>query len=367
MRETIKHKKIVLFLLVVGILGISSPSLALLVDWPDSPMGTEIHGTSELHEMVAYIYEWAITLGGLAVFIVLIIAGMQYLTSAGKPEAMRAAKDRIQNGVIGLVLLLSIWLILHTINPALTTLQPLGLDLKDFLSCEMLTGESCATSEDCVGEFGDHAQCEGGICKLDECKSRFGEYYNCEGGRCVLDEEEWLAGFTPRECASVTVWPQGGVDEEGESTGGYKRWKETLRPGDKFKIPAGALWNHYLNKHGEGFYAQVEFPTYPDRIDPKTGNPKLYENCVAHIELYKGRSLIERCVSTRERVTITAAKHPEDDGNEACATDAECQGKFGKEYACEEGVCAWIQLYVPDQLYDEYVRCMEYRQIRMPF
>jgi|GEM_PF-2909335 len=376
MGKIIRHKKIILFLVVV-MLGISSPVLALLVDWPPSPMPPEfreIHGESELHEMIAYIYEWAIALGGIAVFVVLIIAGVQYLTSAGRPEAMRSARDRIQNAVIGIILLLSIWLILNTINPALTTLQPLELNMAEFLSCEIEDGGPCANHDECRGaaEFNSqHAECEKtppdpvGTCILDQCKTRFGEYYYCENERCVLDEDAWLAGFRPRQCASVTIWPQGGIDEEGDPTGDPRRWESKLMPGDRYRISS----NQYLNKSGEGFFAVIEFPVNPNKIDPITGMPELYDNCVAHIELYKGRSLVEKCVSDRERVQITATRHPDDNGAHPCGGQPEgyCHDTFGGEYFCENDICSIIQFHRPDQLYDEWVRCIEYREVRMPF
>lgn len=378
MGKIIKNQKNILFLLIIlGTLAVSSPVLAMLVRWPPSPVPGgvgEINAETELHELIAYIYEWAITLGGLAIFIILIYAGMEYLTSAGKPETMRSAQNRIKSGVIGLILLLSIWLVLNTINPALTQLDELELDLTSFLVCEIATTtDVCNVSADCEANHGPYSECDGGFCVFDQCKQRFGEYYDCEGtgddARCVLDEEAWLAGFRPKTCASITVWPEGGTDEEGAPTGGYRRWERILLPGDRFLI-GGKVWSTphlYLNKHGEGFYAKVEFPIDPDRMDPETGNPKLYENCVAHIELYKGTGALHKCSSTRERVTVTATKHPDDKGNEICNTDDDCQIKFGKEYACDGNVCAWIQPYFPDQLYDEYVRCMEYRKIRMPF
>ena len=112
MEKLLKYKKSVICLVILGGLMIGSPILAaLLVDWPASPppFSRQIDETTELHQFIAYIYEWAVSLGGLAVFIVLIIAGVQYLTSVGDPVRTKAARDRIRSGVIGLILLLSIF------------------------------------------------------------------------------------------------------------------------------------------------------------------------------------------------------------------------------------------------------------------
>ncbi len=360
MGKIAKKKKIIICLFVLGTLAVSSPALALLVQWPDSPIpgGVTIDGNTQLHELIAYIYEWAITLGGLALFVVLIYAGVEYLTSAGKPETMRSAKDRIKDGVIGLILLLSIWLILNTINPALTSFEPLEFDFEDFLHCEIESGGNCTDDDDCIAELGDYAVCEIDTCSLDTCKQRFGEYYNCENERCVLDEDAWLAGFTPNQCASITAWK-----EDRNWTGdGAVNGKRVLLPGDKYRIGGRGIQatGQYLDKEGEPFFAQIEFP-----VNPNTG--KLYDNCVAQIELYKGRSAFEKCASDRDRIQITATRHPDDDGAHPCGSHEYCKDVFGGEYMCEDGICAIVQRHVPDQLYDEYVRCIEYRVQRMPF
>ena len=73
--------------------------------------------------MVKYFYEWTIAIAGLAVFFILVMAGFQYLTSVGDPAKMKDATGRIKSALLGLVLLLSSYLILNLINPGLTTLK----------------------------------------------------------------------------------------------------------------------------------------------------------------------------------------------------------------------------------------------------
>lgn len=111
------------FIIIIFVLMIilTSEVFALEVNWPASPVGTDLTDTSTLPELVKYLYEWGIFLGGLAFFIALLIAGMQYLTSVGKPELIKEAKNRITSAFLGLILLLGSWLILNTINPQLTT------------------------------------------------------------------------------------------------------------------------------------------------------------------------------------------------------------------------------------------------------
>ena len=184
------RKKLLLSLIILVILGFSFEVLALETTWPDSPLspGFTLTDNSTLTDMVRYFYEWGIFIGGLAVFISLLIGGFLYLTSMGNPARMTEAKDRIFSAVIGLILLLAIYLILNTINPELTvlTLNPIG-------------GKACTKKEDCPTGF----ECKEGIClppltkvvycDVDgECKGLGpkGEDYVCEGGNTATPEKE---------------------------------------------------------------------------------------------------------------------------------------------------------------------------------
>lgn len=126
-------KKVILFCLVIVILfGFALDAFAL--QWPNSPVGTQfIPKTADLKTAIQYFYEWAIVLGGLAAFIMLLAAGVQYLTSTGDPAKTKDARDRIGSAIGGLVLLLASFLLLNILNPELTTLrlpQPIPKDTR---------------------------------------------------------------------------------------------------------------------------------------------------------------------------------------------------------------------------------------------
>lgn len=124
-----KNKKILFLLIFLGIFGITSTGFALELDWPTSPGGTYLNENSTLPQLIEYLYEWGITIGGLVTFIALVSAGFQYLTSVGDPSKMKEATSNITSAVLGLTLLLSSWLILNTINPELTTFNPGVFDI----------------------------------------------------------------------------------------------------------------------------------------------------------------------------------------------------------------------------------------------
>jgi len=157
MAKFIKNPKILIFIILLSIVSVSFFSYAqtptpskLLVDWPQSPAGNKLDENSKLPDLIRYLYEWGIGLAGLFLFISLLIAGFQYLTSAGEPVKISEARDRIKSAGIGLVLLLASWLILNTINPDLTTfkVEDFSETLGDyFRQCE--SDAACQKGEVC--------------------------------------------------------------------------------------------------------------------------------------------------------------------------------------------------------------------------
>lgn len=72
---------------------------------------------------VKYIFNLILWASGLIVLGVLIWAGIRYLTSAGKPEAILAAREQITFAFLGILILLSSFIILKAINPKLIVLE----------------------------------------------------------------------------------------------------------------------------------------------------------------------------------------------------------------------------------------------------
>lgn len=68
-----------------------------------------------------FLYPFALSVGAILAVIMLVIAGLQMMTAS---EGQRSsAKERIQNAILGLLLLVGVYLILHTINPDLLNLK----------------------------------------------------------------------------------------------------------------------------------------------------------------------------------------------------------------------------------------------------
>ena len=77
---------------------------------------------------IEYIFTWAIIIAGLLAFFALVYGGILYLTSAGNPSKMSDAREQIIAGFLGLIILLSSFLILNTIDPQLVILEKPKLD-----------------------------------------------------------------------------------------------------------------------------------------------------------------------------------------------------------------------------------------------
>lgn len=122
---------IVFVLILIPFLQISAePRFRMQTNWPTSPAGRDLTADSTITDLVAYLYEWGIALGGLIAFIALLIAGFNYLTSVGDPSKMKDSIERIKSAIFGLILLLSAFLILNTINPELTVLREIEFDVE---------------------------------------------------------------------------------------------------------------------------------------------------------------------------------------------------------------------------------------------
>lgn len=85
-----------------------------------------IEGKDPLGSLILYLYTFSVMLVGLIAFGVIIMAGFKFLTSGANPGLRKQAKDQLQAALLGIVILLSSWLILNTINPELVLLHKPG-------------------------------------------------------------------------------------------------------------------------------------------------------------------------------------------------------------------------------------------------
>lgn len=79
----------------------------------DPKSGVEVATIQGFECVFRNVVSVAVTLAGLAIFVMLIIGGFKYLTSGGDPKAQEQAKNTMTYAVLGLVLIIAAYLILN--------------------------------------------------------------------------------------------------------------------------------------------------------------------------------------------------------------------------------------------------------------
>jgi hypothetical protein len=92
----------------------------LEIEYPSLP-GVETPTTvkTALPDFIRYFFTFSIIIAGILAFGAIVLGGIRYVTSAGAAAAMSDARDQITSGFLGVIILLSSFLILNTINPQL--------------------------------------------------------------------------------------------------------------------------------------------------------------------------------------------------------------------------------------------------------
>jgi len=81
-------------------------------------------------EVISYIFQLLVGIGALIAVAMVVMAGVEWMTSDGNPGKIDGAKTKIKNALLGVGVLLGSYLIINTINP-----QIANIDIKD-LRCE---------------------------------------------------------------------------------------------------------------------------------------------------------------------------------------------------------------------------------------
>lgn len=95
--------------------------LCLELDYP-SFGGFDLNENQDINQVIAWFYSFIVTISGLAVFAKLVQGGFNWLSSAGNSTKTAEATETITSALIGLIIVLSSFIIIKTINPELTTL-----------------------------------------------------------------------------------------------------------------------------------------------------------------------------------------------------------------------------------------------------
>lgn len=99
----------------------------LETNWPDSPAGAVLDEEATIAELVQYFFEWAIILGVIITFGILVYASLKYIIAAGDPNKLSDAKNKISSAFLGLLLLIGSWLLISILNPELANISEVSI------------------------------------------------------------------------------------------------------------------------------------------------------------------------------------------------------------------------------------------------
>lgn len=85
--------------------------------------GITINETTTAAEYIVYFFNLIVAIGSFIAVVMVIMAGIEWVTAGGNPGKIESAKGKIVNTLFGVAVLLGCYLILFTINPELTSIQ----------------------------------------------------------------------------------------------------------------------------------------------------------------------------------------------------------------------------------------------------
>jgi len=145
--------------------------------------------------VLSRLYVYGVGVVAIAAMIMLVIGGVQYMVAGEKDPS--SAKERIRNAIWGLILALTSYLILYTINPDLTKKvipTPIKIDVvaQHFACvnnlCTIVQGSGKNDCDACRGD--SHSTCVNDVCVVvpgsgtndcSGCPGPNGELWICTG------------------------------------------------------------------------------------------------------------------------------------------------------------------------------------------
>ncbi len=89
------------------------------INQAQAAFGLPTFNQGNLPDFISSVYTFSLSIVGLIIFIRILFAGFKMLTAAGNASAFGDAKTKMQNAIVGAILLFAAYLILYVINPDL--------------------------------------------------------------------------------------------------------------------------------------------------------------------------------------------------------------------------------------------------------
>ena len=123
-----KNKQLAFLGLLVSILlfstisKINADNIVLNLKYPTF-QGINLADNQDINQIVAWFYYLIIGISAFAAFFRAVWGGFLWSSSAGNTNQIREAKNMLSGAAIGVLVILSAYIIIQTINPELTTLN----------------------------------------------------------------------------------------------------------------------------------------------------------------------------------------------------------------------------------------------------
>ncbi len=210
--------------------------------------------TKPIAQYIIAIYKYAIGIVGILATVVMMVGGVIWLTAGGNSERISKAKEYIGASLTGLVIALASFLILSTINPALTNFKITNVANVTEMGCctykdssgnsksESLNNTDCKTKSSYSWKSGSCSTATTGCCELPgSCSTSYsesvcketGNWYGgtgniCSGNYCANSDSNVCRLHGGDCCVSVitsALWCGSGKTKKDEYScgkeGGY--------------------------------------------------------------------------------------------------------------------------------------------------
>lgn len=159
--------------------------------------GFDTTSSTNFYDYINNIYKFGIWAIGICALLMIMIGGYMYITSAGNNASMEKAKGVITDAVIGLILALSAYLLLYTINPDLVKMKQLSATSQTCSNGSSGTGKTTESGTKTNSEATNKTSSTGKCSDINS--SLANELKNADNGVPT----GLLAAFMKRECSSA--------------------------------------------------------------------------------------------------------------------------------------------------------------------
>lgn len=138
-----KKTSIIIFGVLLLAVFLIQPCSALEIQYPEittiDNQKITITDESTPDQYVVYMFYVLVSLGAIIAFIVLVMAGFNFLNSGGAPTKISSARNQALGAFVGLIVLFSCHLILNTVNKSLVNTPIKAIECKDVPICVTVT------------------------------------------------------------------------------------------------------------------------------------------------------------------------------------------------------------------------------------